>query len=74
MPEGSRPSRVSEEFREIIAEEIPKLKEPRVGVGTVTGVCGPTVWRACSTRRWEMIALAVRPPPRSHRRGDTTVR
>ena len=38
MPEGSRPSRVSEEFREILAEDIPKLKEPRVGFGTVTGV------------------------------------
>ena len=38
MPEGSRPSRVSEEFREILAEEIPKLKDPRVGFVTVTGV------------------------------------
>ncbi|MGZ5290955.1 MAG: 30S ribosome-binding factor RbfA [Actinomycetota bacterium] len=38
MPEGSRPSRVSEEFREILAEEIPKLKDPRVGFVTVVGV------------------------------------
>jgi ribosome-binding factor A len=38
MPEGSRTSRVSEEFREILAEEIPKLKDPRVGFVTVTGV------------------------------------
>ena len=38
MPEGSRPTRVSEEFREILAEEIPKLKDPRVGFVTVTGV------------------------------------
>jgi ribosome-binding factor A len=38
MPEGSRPSRVSEEFREILAEEIPRLKDPRVGFVTVTGV------------------------------------
>lgn len=38
MPEGSRPSRVSEEFREILAQEIPKLKDPRVGFVTVTGV------------------------------------
>jgi ribosome-binding factor A len=38
MPEASRPSRVSEEFREILAEEIPKLKDPRVGFVTVTGV------------------------------------
>jgi ribosome-binding factor A len=38
MPEGTRPSRVSEEFREILAEEIPKLKDPRVGFVTVVGV------------------------------------
>jgi ribosome-binding factor A len=36
--QGKRPSRVSEEFREILAEEIPKLKDPRVGFVTVTGV------------------------------------
>jgi ribosome-binding factor A len=36
--EGPRTSRVSEEFREILAEEIPKLKDPRVGFVTVTGV------------------------------------
>lgn len=38
MTEGGRPERVSEEFREILAEEIPKLKDPRVGFVTVTGV------------------------------------
>ncbi len=38
MTEGARPSRVSEELREILAEEIPKLKDPRVGFVTVTGV------------------------------------
>lgn len=38
MTEGIRPGRVSEEFREILAEEIPKLKDPRVGFVTVTGV------------------------------------
>lgn len=38
MPEGSRASRVSEEFREILAEEIPRLKDPRVGFVTVIGV------------------------------------
>jgi ribosome-binding factor A len=38
VTEGGRPSRVSEEFREILAEEIPKLKDPRVGFVTVTGV------------------------------------
>lgn len=38
MTEGGRPSRVSEELREILAEEIPKLKDPRVGFVTVMGV------------------------------------
>lgn len=38
MPAGGRPSRVSEEFREILAEEIPRLKDPRIGFVTVTGV------------------------------------
>lgn len=38
MTEGVRPERVSKEFREILAEEIPKLKDPRVGFVTVTGV------------------------------------
>jgi ribosome-binding factor A len=38
MPEGSRPSRVSEEFREILAEEIPRLKDPRVGFVTIVAV------------------------------------
>ncbi len=38
MTDGVRPERVSEEFREILAEEIPKLKDPRVGFVTVTGV------------------------------------
>lgn len=38
MTERTRPSRVSEEFREILAEEIPRLKDPRVGFVTVTGV------------------------------------
>jgi ribosome-binding factor A len=35
---ASRTDRVAEEFREIIAEEILKLKDPRVGFVTVTGV------------------------------------
>ena len=38
MPQGARTARVSEEFREILAEEIQKLKDPRVGFVTVTGV------------------------------------
>jgi ribosome-binding factor A len=38
MPAGARPERVAEEFREILAEEIPRLKDPRVGFLTVTHV------------------------------------
>jgi ribosome-binding factor A len=38
MSQSARTSRVSEELREILAEEIPKLKDPRVGFVTVTGV------------------------------------
>lgn len=38
MPEGTRADRVSEEIREVLAEEIPKLKDPRIGFVTVTGV------------------------------------
>jgi len=38
MPDGIRPSRVSEEIREILAEEVPKLKDPRIGFVTVTEV------------------------------------
>jgi ribosome-binding factor A len=33
-----RPDRVSEELREVLAEEIGRLKDPRVGFVTVTGV------------------------------------
>ncbi|HEX2089208.1 MAG TPA: 30S ribosome-binding factor RbfA [Actinomycetota bacterium] len=38
MGTGARPERVAEEFREILAEEIPQLKDPRVGFVTVTRV------------------------------------
>lgn len=38
MSDGARPERVGEEFREVLAEEIPRLKDPRVGFVTVTGV------------------------------------
>ncbi len=38
MPQGARTERVGEEFREILAEAIQKLKDPRVGFVTVTGV------------------------------------
>lgn len=38
MPQGERSARVGEEFREILAEAIQKLKDPRVGFVTVTSV------------------------------------
>ena len=38
MANGPRVERVSEEVREVLAEEIPKLKDPRVGFVTLTGV------------------------------------
>jgi ribosome-binding factor A len=38
MPQGARTERVGEEFREILAEEIQKLKDPRIGFVTVTWV------------------------------------
>lgn len=38
MPQGPRTDRVGEEFREILAESIQGLKDPRIGFVTVTGV------------------------------------
>jgi ribosome-binding factor A len=38
MTQGARTDRVGEEFREVLAEQIQKLKDPRVGFVTVTGV------------------------------------
>jgi len=38
MPQKNRAERVGEEFREVLAEEIQRLKDPRVGFVTVTGV------------------------------------
>jgi ribosome-binding factor A len=38
MPQGARTERVGEEFREILAEEIQRLKDPRVGFVTVIAV------------------------------------
>ena len=38
MPQGPRTERVGEGFREILAEAIQKLKDPRIGFVTVTGV------------------------------------
>ncbi len=38
MTQGARIDRVNEEFREVLAEEIPRLKDPRIGFVTVIGV------------------------------------
>ena len=38
MTQGARIDRVGQEFREILAEEIPRLKDPRVGFVTVVAV------------------------------------
>jgi ribosome-binding factor A len=38
MPQGARIERVGEEFREILAEEIQRLKDPRIGFVTIVGV------------------------------------
>lgn len=38
MTESQRMARVSEEFREILAQEMPRLKDPRMGFVTITGV------------------------------------
>jgi ribosome-binding factor A len=62
MTEKIRPERVAEEFREILAEEIPRLKDPRVGFVTVTRVeVGPDLRRAT-------IFYTVMGENRDHRR------
>jgi ribosome-binding factor A len=38
VTQGARTDRVAEEFREVLAEEIQRLKDPRIGFVTVTGV------------------------------------
>jgi ribosome-binding factor A len=38
VPERVRPERVAEEFREVLAEEVPRLKDPRIGFVTITRV------------------------------------
>jgi len=47
MPQGARTERVGEEFREILAEEIQRLKDPRIGFVTVVAVkVSPDLGRA----------------------------
>jgi ribosome-binding factor A len=38
MTDSQRMARVAEEFREVLAEEMPRLKDPRMGFVTITGV------------------------------------
>jgi ribosome-binding factor A len=62
MGTGTRPERVAEEFREVLAEEIPKLKDPRVGFVTVTHVdVSPDLRRAT-------VFYTVMGQDRDHRR------
>jgi len=62
MGTGGRPERVAEEFREVLAEEIPKLKDPRVGFVTVTHVdVSPDLHRAT-------VYYTVMGQDRDHRR------
>src|SRR5207249_198891 len=63
MPQGPRPERVAEEFREILAEEIPRLKDPRVGFITVTHVDFPADRRkAAGAARATAVPAADRVP------------
>lgn len=68
MGEGLRPERVAEEFREILAEEIPRLKDPRIGFITVTRVeVTPDLRRA-------RVFYTVLGPDRDHRRTEAGLR
>jgi ribosome-binding factor A len=65
---GARPERVAEEFREILAEEIPRLKDPRVGFVTVTHVeVSPDLRRAT-------VFYTVMGQDRDHRRTQAGLR
>jgi ribosome-binding factor A len=62
MGTGARPERVAEEFREVLAEEIPRLKDPRVGFVTVTRV------EVTADLRRATIFYTVMGQDRDHRR------
>jgi ribosome-binding factor A len=65
---GARPERVAEEFREILAEEIPRLKDPRVGFVTVTHVeVSPDLRKAT-------VFYTVMGQDRDHRRTEAGLR
>ena len=62
MSGGDRPERVAKEFREVLAEEVPKLKDPRIGFVTVTRVeVSPDLRRAT-------VFYSVLGEDRDHRR------
>ena len=65
---ASRPERVAEEFREILAEEIGRLKDPRVGFITVTRVEVPPDLRRAR------IYYTVLGEDRDHRRTQAGLR
>ncbi len=65
---ASRPERVAEEFREILAEEIGRLKDPRVGFITVTRVEVPPDLRRAT------IYYTVLGEDRDHRRTQAGLR
>jgi ribosome-binding factor A len=71
MTQGARIERVGEEFREILAEEIPKLKDPRVGFVTVVAVkVSPDLrhaWVAYTSMGDEKARAATRAALRSAR-------
>jgi ribosome-binding factor A len=62
MGTGTRPERVAEEFREVLAEEIPRLKDPRVGFVTITRV------EVTADLRRATIFYTVMGADRDHRR------
>src|SRR3989442_9974666 len=68
MSGGARAERVAEEFREILAEEIGRLKDPRVGFITVTRVEVPPDLRRAT------IYYTVLDQDRHHRRTQAGLR
>ena len=68
MSGGARADRVAEEFREILAEEIGRLKDPRVGFITVTRVEVPPDLRRAT------IYYTVLGEDRDHRRTQAGLR
>ncbi len=71
MTQGARIERIGEEFREILAEEILKLKDPRVGFVTVVSVkVSPdlrSAWVAYTSMGDEKAKAATRAALRSAR-------